>query len=204
MKSLTALVCALLMLLPAPARADFKYTDTAKITGGALKNMMKTVGFFSKQASEAMKPVVTTRAVKGDKMRTEHSDGTIQVIDLEKRRFLEIDPKQRTYKEATFEEMKAAMQKAQEDAARKMQEDPKTKDMKANVDARVYITPSNATREILGQTAKESKMEIELDVTAQDVQASGQQAQPGQTVTGTVTTAVDSWIAAGVPGYQEI
>jgi len=201
MKSITALVCALLMLLPSQARGDFKYTDTAKITGGTLKSMMKTVGFFSKQASEAMKPVVTTRAVKGNKLRTDHADGSIQIIDLDGRRFLQIDPKAKTYQEASFDEIKAAMQKAQEDAAKKMQQDPKTKDVKANVDARVYVTPSNATREILGQTAKESKIEIELDVTAQDMQASGQQGQP---VTGTVTTAVDSWIAAAVPGYQEI
>ena len=57
MKSITALVCALLMLLPPQARGDFKYTDTAKITGGTLKNMMKTVGFFSKQVRHGRQAV---------------------------------------------------------------------------------------------------------------------------------------------------
>lgn len=191
----------LLALGSLPARADFKYTETSKITGGTMKSMMKTVGIFSKQASEAMKPVVTTHYLKGNKLRTDHSEGTIQIIDLDGRRFIEIDPKAHTYQEATFEEIKAALQKAQEDAAKKMQQDPKTKDVKANVDAKVYVTPSKETREILGQTAKESKVEIELEITAQDTQATG---QPGQPVTGTMTTAIDSWIAAGVPGYQEI
>jgi hypothetical protein len=202
MKPIIALFLGgLLILGPAPTRADFKYTDTSKITGGALKSMMKTVGFFSKQASEAMKPVVTTHYVKGNKLRTDRADGTIEIIDVDGRRVVEIDSKARTYREATFDEIKAAMQKAQEDAAKKMQQDPKTKDIKANVDAKVYVTPSKATREILGQTAKERKMEIELEITAQDAQGTGQQGQP---VTGTITTAIDSWIAAGVPGYQEI
>lgn len=202
MKSIVAtFLVALLILGPMPARADFKYTDTSKITGGTMKNMMKTAGIFSKQASEAMKPVVTTHYVKGNKLRTDHSDGGIQIIDLDGRRVIEIDPKARTYQEATFEEIKAALQKAQEDAAKKMQQDPKTKDVKASVDAKVYVTPSNATREILGQTAKESKIEIETEVTAQDTQAAG---QPGQPVTGTITTSIDSWIAAGIPGYQEV
>ena len=202
MKPILALILGVVLILGTlPARADFKYTDTSKITGGTLKNMMKTVGIFSKQASESMKPVVTTHYVKGNKLRTDHADGTIQIIDLDGRRVIEIDPKARTYQEATFEEIKAALQKAQEDAAKKMQQDPKTKDVKANVDAKVYVTPSTATREILGQTAKESKMDIEMEITAQDTQATGQQGQPA---TGTITTSIDSWIAAGIPGYQEI
>ena len=60
MKQLIAgILCALLLLSSSPARADFKYSDTSKITGGSLKSMMKTVGIFSKQASQAMKPVST-------------------------------------------------------------------------------------------------------------------------------------------------
>src|ERR1700682_5326566 len=137
MKPMIAVVlCSLLVFGGQPARADFKYSDTSKITGGSLKSMMKTVGIFSKQASQAMKPVSTTHCVKGDGMRTDNADGRVQIIDLSGRRIIEIDPPARTYTEVTFDEMKAAMQKAQEQAQQKMDKDPKTKDMKTNLNAK--------------------------------------------------------------------
>ena len=48
-----------------PAFGDFSYEQTAKLTGGMLAGMMKFAGVFSKQARE---PMVTTVAVKGDRM----------------------------------------------------------------------------------------------------------------------------------------
>src|ERR1700761_7921151 len=111
---IAALLCAVLVLSSTPARADFKYSDTSKITGGSLKSMMKTVGIFSKQASQAMKPVTTTRYIKGDRMRSDEADGRVQIIDLAGRRIIDIDPQKKTYTEITFDEMKAAMEKAQE------------------------------------------------------------------------------------------
>jgi hypothetical protein len=42
--------------------------------------MMKTVGIFSKQASQAMKPVSTTRYVKGDRMNIKSAHKTPAII----------------------------------------------------------------------------------------------------------------------------
>ena len=64
--------------------ADFKYSETSKITGGAIQGAMKFAGVFSKQAREANKPSESTIYIKGDRLRTDHSDGSIEIIDLVK------------------------------------------------------------------------------------------------------------------------
>ena len=209
MKSASVLIlCTLLVAGPLPARADFKYSDTAKITGGSLKSMMKTVGIFSKQASQAMKPITTTHYIKGNRLRTDNPDGRVQVIDLGGRRIIEIDSQKHTYTEITFEEMKAAMQKAQDNAQKKMQEETKKqeaagkKDPQANLNAKVSVTPGTASRQIQGLTANELKIQVDLEIQAQnDAPPSGQASGP---VSGTITTNIDSWVAPSVPGYQEI
>lgn len=192
----------LLAPLSVPARADFKYTETSKITGGALKGAMKFAGVFSKQASQAMQPIVTTHYLKGKRLRTDNPDGKIQIIDVEGRRIIEIDTQKRTYSEITFEQMKEAMQNAQQQAQKKMDQDPKAKDVKANVDVKFKVTPGTGTRQILGQTTNESKVEIEMDMQAQ-TQDSAQSGQPSGPVNGTIMTTMDMWVAPSVNGYQE-
>jgi hypothetical protein len=193
---------SLLLLAPlsAPARADFKYTETSKITGGAVKDAMKFAGVFSKKASQATAPVVTTHYVKGNRLRTDNPDGKIQIIDAEGRRIIEIDTLKRTYTETTFEQMKAAMEKAQQQAQKKMDQDPKAKDAKASVNMKFKVTPGTGTREILGQSTNEAKVEIQMDFQAQDTSAS---AQPGGPVSGTVLTTMDMYVAPSVSGFNE-
>ena len=202
MKAMIAVaLCVFLVVGTVPASADFKYTDTSKITGGTLKSMMKAVTIFSKQASEAMKPVTTTRYIKGNRLRTDNSDGKIQIIDLDGRRVIDLDSLKHTYSEATFNEIQAAIQKSQEQAQQKMKQDPKAMDAKAQFKVKIYVTPVTTTRQIQGATANESKVEIDLEVQAQDSQASSQAGQP---VSGTIATRIDSWVAPSVIGYKEI
>jgi hypothetical protein len=200
-----AIACGLGLTLifgSAPVRADFKYTDTSKITGGSMKSMMKTVSIFSKQASAAMKPIVTTRYVKGNQMRTDHADGTFDIIDLDGRKMIFVDPQKHTYSETTFDEMKAAMEKAQKQMQDEMaKQKAQQKDVKVNVKPKVYITPTKETREIMGQQTNELKMQIDMEMEAQDTSASSQQNGP---VSGTMSTTIDSWVAPSVPGYKEI
>ena len=151
MKSFIATILCLLLAFGAlPARADFKYSDISRITGGSLKSMMKTVSVFSKQASQAMKPVTTTHYVKGDRMRSDNADGQVQIIDLQGRRFIAIDTQKHTYTETTFDEMKAAMEKAQAQMQEKMDKENKKQDVKANINAKVNVTPGTASRQIQG------------------------------------------------------
>jgi hypothetical protein len=193
----------LLAPLSIPARADFKYTETSKITGGAMKGAMKFAGVFSKQASQAMQPIVTTHYVKGNSLRTDNPDGKIQIIDIEGRRIIDIDTQKHTYSVITFEQMKAAIQNAQQQAQKKMDQDPKAKNAKANVNVKFKVTPGTGTREILGQTTNESKVEIEMEMQAQ-AQDAAQPGQPSGPVSGTIVTTMDMWVAPSVAGYQEL
>jgi hypothetical protein len=201
---ITGVLCSLLVFDGTPARADFKYSDTSKITGGSLKSMMKTVGIFSKQASQAMKPVSTTRYIKGDRMRADNADGRVEIIDLSGRRIVELDPQKRTYTEVTFDEMKASMQKAQEQAQQKMDNDPKAKDMKTNLNAKINVTPGTASRQIQGLTANEMKVQIDMEIQAQAQSDPQNPGQPNGPVSGTISTNIDSWVAPAVPGYEEV
>jgi len=208
MKAIRVLLSILLLApLSVPARADFKYTETAKITGGALKSAMKFAGVFSKQASEATKPMVTTHYVKGKRLRTDDPDGKIQIIDLEGRRIINIDTQKHTYSEITFDQMKEALQNAQQQAQQQAQqkttEDPKAKDVKATVDVKFKVTPGTGTRQILGQKTNETKVQIEMDMQAQAQEGS----QPSQTsgpASGSIITTMDMYVAPSVPGYEEL
>lgn len=204
--SVTLAIFLVLAPLSVPARADFKYTETSRITGGALKSAMKFAGVFSKQASQATKPIVTTHYLKGKRLRTDNSDGGIQIIDLEGRRIIDIDPVKHTYSEITFDQMKQAMENAQQKMQQNMDQsakaqDPKAKDVKANMDVKFKVTPGTSSRQIMGQTANETKVEMEMNVQAQDT---SQPSQPDNQVNGSVLTTMDMWVAPSVPGYEEL
>jgi hypothetical protein len=202
---ISAALCLFLLLGEIPAHADFKYTDTSKITGGSLKSMVKFAGVFSKQASQSLKPMTSTKYIKGNMMRTDRPDGSIEIFDLDRKLVIQIDPQNRTYSQATFDEIRDAIKKATEEQKQKMQKDPKTKDTQVNMNAKVSATPGATGRIINGQSTNEMKMQIEMEVTAQerpDAQAAAQ--QPSGPVSGTISTSIDSWIAPEVSGYQEV
>jgi hypothetical protein len=164
---------------------------------------MKFAGVFNKQASEAMKPMVTTHYVKGKRLRTDSSDGKVQIIDAEGRRIIDIDTQKHTYSVITFDHMKQSIENAQQQAQKKMDQDPKTKDVKTDVNVKFKITPGTATRQIMGHTANESKVEVQMDVQAQ-AKDNAQAGQPSAPVNGTILTTMDMWIAPDVAGYQEL
>ena len=120
MKNSSALLLAMVLCTSVTSWADFKYTESSKMTGGAVMGAMKFAGVFSKQAREVNAPQVSTKAVKGNRFREERADGTIQIIDLDGRQFINIDAKAKTYSILTFEQMKQQMLAAQEKAKAQM------------------------------------------------------------------------------------
>ncbi len=183
-KKIASLMVMALVCGSGAGRADFKYTESAKITGGMMAGMMKFAGAFNKQAAE---PMITTHYLKGNRMRIEHSAGKVQIVDLDGRRFIDIDPQKQTYSLLTFDEMRAALEKMQESMNQKG----------AKMVPKFEATPTNNTQVILGQHAREVKVRIEMQV-----QAENPDRQQAQNVSFSVSS--DMWVASSMQGFQEI
>lgn len=198
MKNSYAFLAAVVLCTSVASRADFKYTESSKMTGGAVMGAMKFAGVFSKQAREANAAQVSTKAVKGNRFREEHADGTIEIIDLDGRQFINIDPKAKTYTILTFEQMKQQMLAAQEKAKAQMAKQPAEDKTKANVKLtpKIESSETGATRTLLGLATKEMKVRVEMLMETDDPKAQGQQ----------ISSVMDSdqWIAPSVPGYDEL
>lgn len=203
--TLTAALALFLISVCPLTRADFKYSEQSQMTGGSLAKMTHALGVFSKSARQANQPTTTTTMVKGNRMRTESSDGKVQVIDLDGRRFIYIDPAVRQYSIVTFDDFKAAMQRAEQQAeAQRAQQQAQAAQTtpQAQQNPNVKITPkfdaqvTGASRNILGVTANEMKMKMEMLVESTDPKTQGQ--------SGSFLITSDSWMAPSVPGYDEL
>ncbi len=186
-KRIASLILVVFMMGSSVGRADFKYSESSKLTGGMMAGMMKFAGAFSKQARE---PIVTTHYVKGNRLRTEHSDGKVQIIDLDGRRIIDLNSQNRTYSVVTFDDMRAALQK--------MQENMNKQGANMKIVPKVEVTPTNNSRLIQGQSARETKVRIEMQMQAEDPK----QQQQAQSFSFLVTS--DMWLAPEVKGYQEV
>lgn len=179
-------------------RADFKYTEQSKLTGGMMMGMMKFAGHFSHKANQADQPVITTRYVKGNRLRIDNGgDNTSQIIDLDGRRMIWVDNQKRSYSVMTFDQMKAALENAQQQMKAKQQEaQQKGQNVQVTMTPKAQVTPTGNTRTILGQAANEVKVKIDMEMQATDTQKQ-------QSGTANMSFSSDMWLAPGVSGYQE-
>lgn len=169
-------------LAGAPLLADFTYTETSTITGGAMMSMMKVVGVFSKQARE---PIVATVSVKGDRMM--HKSNThASIIDLNSETITSIDFQKKQYSVMTFAEMKQMLEQMSEKMKEKQKDKPELK-------FTVSGGATGKTKQVAGLDAKEFLMKMEME---------GTDDKSGQKGGMSITT--DMWVAQGVPGYQEV
>jgi hypothetical protein len=189
------LASMLLFTLSTPCFADFQYTETTKITGGAAAGAMKFVGVFSKDARQATQGATSTISFKGNKMRREDSLGQIEIIDLDGRRITQIDTKKKTYSTITFDEMRARMEEARKKAAAEQAKRNKEQPSQVKITPKVTITPGAGSKKILDYTAKETKMRVDMEMTSDDPKAKGQ--------TANMWVDSDSYIAP-VKGYDEV
>lgn len=178
------IVCAIAvgaLLLPSVSRADFKYTESTKFSGGAMAGLVK---FAARVGGKASEPDSSTYYIKGNRMRVEGSDGDIQIIDLDTRQIISIDPKKKTYVTITFAEMRAQLEELRQLRGQKGQ---------PAVSPKVQITPTQSTRVLLGHTAREIQARVELQ--------NGDGKSNGSAAT---VISTDSWVAPTVPGYGEV
>jgi hypothetical protein len=183
-----------LLLSCAVGKADFKYTQTSKMTGGALAGVMKVMGHFSKQARE---PMTSTSYFKGNRMRRDSADGTVQIIDLDAQRIIEVNTKRQSYSVMTFDQMRQAMQAMQERMQQGMQKQ-KEQPNAPQVQMKINVIPTQQTQQLLCQTAQEMKIVADMVMQGQDPNH-----PEAGTQSATMRMGIDSWVAPGVSGYSE-
>lgn len=159
-------------------------------------SMMKMAGTFSKDARKANEPILSTTAVRGNRMVHKTADMT-QIIDLDQQTITRIHTAGRTYSVMTFEQMKQAM----DDMSKKMQkagnDAQRAPDGKRGVNPDikydVSIKDTGQTRMIAGNEAHERILTLTMK---------GSDAQSG--AQGALDMTTDMWIAPRVAGYDEI
>jgi hypothetical protein len=195
-------IAAVTVVAAGTSRADFKYTQQSRVTGGALAGVTKTLGVFSKNARQLTEPQLSTTMVHGNRLRTEQATGTVEIIDLDGRRFIHIDTAKKTYAVETFDQMKQQIEQAQEKmkaeqakAAAKHGGDPQSVTMVPKFD----MQATGATRTVLNLPAKEMKMRVDMLFKSTDPKT---EADLEKSNMSTWMTA-DSWYGT-IPGYDEV
>ncbi|HMI54189.1 MAG TPA: hypothetical protein VK525_21955 [Candidatus Saccharimonadales bacterium] len=184
MKLWIASVTGFVLLAPQSSRADFKYTETTKITGGALGGLMK---FASGVSGKGSGPHSATYCVEGNQMRVEQGDAEIEIIDLDARHIVRMDARKHTYVVLTFEEMRAQLEQFRQGRKADSGGQPQ-------FTAKIKVKPTQNTRTILGQTAHEVQATIEMAASEQS-HVTGNDA---------LSLTSDMWLAPGVGGYDEV
>ncbi len=168
--------------------ADFSYTETHTVTGGAIVAAMKVVGVFSKSARQMNEPIESTIAVKGDRMVQRTADHR-EIIDLANQTITSIDMQKKTYSVLTFEEMKQALEQMQQKMSKSKAKDGQNAEMKFKVQA----NSTGKAKQVGGFDAKEMVLTMTMEAT---------DTQSGQS--GSMVVIADQWIAPQVPGYDEV
>jgi hypothetical protein len=190
-----AVVIALLVLAAAPAlRADVRSEEKSKVEfAGMLGRMVNLFG--GKGAKEG---TVSTVAVKGNRKAT-FNDTTGQIIDLGEEKIYELDMKKKTYKVATFAELRRRMeeakakaeQNAQKEQAREKTAEPAPKENNVEIDFDVKDTGQKKV--VNGFDAHQVVMTITVREKGKTLEENG----------GLVLTA-DEWLVPRIPAMKEV
>jgi hypothetical protein len=195
MKIVKSAVLGVLVAASASLHADFTYTETTQITGGSMLGLMKMAGAFSRQARQAGEPIVSTVAIKGNRM-AHISPTSTQIIDLDAETITTIDTLKRQYTVVTFEQMKqqiqaaaAKMKEQQQKSEPASPQQPSTTDIKFQI----HLRNTGQAKDVSGLNTKESILTMNMDATDK---SSGQ--------TGSMAITNDMWLAPEIPGYDEV
>jgi hypothetical protein len=195
MKTIQGAVLCAAVALAAPLHADFTYTETTQMTGGSMLGLMKMAGTFSRQARQAGEPIVSTVAIKGNRMAKISPDHT-EIIDLDAETITNIDTLKQQYTVITFQQMKqqieAAAAKAKQQQAKS---DAKAPDQPSTTDVKFQVSVRNTsrTKDVSGLGTKEAILAMNMIATDKD---SGQ--------TGSMAITNDMWLVSDIPGYDEV
>jgi hypothetical protein len=194
-------IAAVSVLTAGTSRADFKYTQQSKMTGGALAGVTKTLGVFSKSARQANEAQISTTMIRGNRLRTEHATGDVEIIDLDERRFIHIDNAKKTYTIQTFDQLKQQIADAQEKAKAEQTKAVAKKDdpQKVTMVPKFDMQATGQTRPVMNIPAKEVKMRVDMLFQSTDpkTQADLEKSNASYWMTS------DAWYGT-IPGYDEV
>jgi hypothetical protein len=194
-------VVVVVVVAAGTSRADFKYTQQSKVTGGALAGAAKTLGVFSKSARQVTAPQLSTTMVRGNRLRMESADGAVEIIDLDGRRFIHIDSSKKSYWIQTFDQFRQQMEQAREKAK---QEQAKSAAKHGDAQSvtmvpKFDVQATGQTRTIMDVPTKEMKMRVDMLLQSSDpkMQADLEKSNASFWMTG------DAWYGT-IPGYDEV
>jgi hypothetical protein len=173
----------------ANGHADFRYSESAKVTGGMMASMMKVMGAFSEGIAQASGPMQSSTYVKGNRLRKEEPTGKVEIVDLDKQWVILIDPASRTYSMFTLDEMRTGLRQAHETARQNA-------GATVPMIPKVEIRPMAATKTILNHTSREVKIRTNIEMQSEDRQ--------GKAQTTLFWFTSDAWVASTVRGYDEV
>jgi hypothetical protein len=185
----------LLVLAASPAiRADVRSEEKARIEfAGMLGRMVNLFG--GKGAKDG---VVSTVAVKGTRKAT-FNDTTGQIIDLGEEKVYELDMKKKTYKVATFAELRRRMEEAKAKAEQSAQKE-QTREKAAepaptenNVEIDFDVKDTGQKKVVNGFDAHQVVMTITVREKGKTLEENG----------GLVLTA-DEWLVPRIPAMKEV
>jgi hypothetical protein len=179
------LLAAGLLAFTLALRADFSYQETTQMTGGLVYNLLKLGGPFTRSARE---PQTSTVYVQGNRMATHYKESAT-VIDLDQETITEIDLKKKQYSVTTFEQMRAAMEKALAEARKQ-----KKGEKQPNVDVkfRVNAKATGKTKAVGGVNTRQLRISMEMEATDRDSGAGG-----------AMSILNDAWMGPAA-GYDEV
>jgi hypothetical protein len=196
MKVIKGAVLGVVVGMSTSLYADFTYTETTQVTGGSMLGMMKMAGAFSKQARQMGQPVVSTVAIKGNRMARINPDRT-EIIDLDAETITTIDSVKREYTVVTFQQMKeqieAAAEKAKAQQQKSVQAAPAEQPSNTDLKFEVHVRNTGLSKDVVGLNASESILTMNMNATDK---TSGQ--------TGSMAITNDMWMAPEIPGYDEV
>ncbi len=195
-KKWVVMVAVSMFLISTLSWADFKYTQTSQMTGGAMMGMVKGLSIFSKSMREATKPMESVTYVKGNYLRRDSADGSYEIIDLNGKRIINVYPQKQSYSVMTFEQMREAVQQMSQRMNEQMKREAHEKNTNVTITPKIEVNPTGRSQTFLGQNAQEVTMKIKMEMQATDATHGTQ--------SGSFDTSVDSWVAPSVSGYKEI
>lgn len=178
MKSRMARLGLALAMTAPMTLADFRYDQTSRMTGGAMMSMMQLAARFNKNA---MQPITSTVAVKGNRLVTNSNGKSAHIIDLDKETITDVNFDKKEYSVTTFAEMKSFLDKAS------------LKSGTTETSIEVDVKDTGKEEVVNGLKAKEYLLTLKVD---------GTNFQTGQRAE--MQMEMSNWIAPSMPGHKEM